>query len=355
MFDLYKKIFVLFLVFGFIFLLTPRLHAALYDFSGISEELELSVVFIDVNILDKTTGRYIVYKNGSGFIIKKDGLILTAFHVVYCPDDILCKIHITLFKESKKEKKYEALLLGGDNVRDVALLSIKAPVYENFKPIKIGNSNFLKLGEIVAALGYGNPGSSKNPLIILSSLQFIQGSVAAKNFVFSDAFYNHELYLQMMTFPGHSGGPVINKSGEVVGIIVKTISYNDNQIGQTAAIPINDVNIERLKTGIFNIGFVGIIFSDISKSESKWWPEEYKKYKTGVKILDPYNTKLKLNDIVISFNSELIHSTNQFNDLINMHPGQVCNLEVLRGGEIIYVSLYVNIDKSKKRDSKRAR
>ena len=170
-----------------------------------------------------------VKSSGSGVVISQDGYVITNYHVV----ENALKIIATL----PGGKQYSAEIIGLDRLTDLALLKLEG---ENFKYVKIGNSDEVIIGEWVIALGnpFGFFGASQQPIATLGvlsgkNLNFgKQGNHVFQNMIQTDAAIN----------PGNSGGPLVNAEGEVIGINTFVYSVNRSQQGSSGfgfAIPIN--------------------------------------------------------------------------------------------------------------------
>ncbi len=158
---------------------------------------------------------------GSGFILDKQGHILTNNHVI----DNAQRVEVQLFDKHK----YKAQVIGVDKTHDLALLQINAP---NLQPVELANSNSLQVGQKVFAIGnpFGLSGTMTRGII--SAIRSIKGPTgsAIDNAIQTDAAIN----------PGNSGGPLMNSKGEVIGINTLIASNNaDQSAGIGFAIPIN--------------------------------------------------------------------------------------------------------------------
>lgn len=153
---------------------------------------------------------------GTGCIIDKNGIILTSAHVVEDGNNVV----VTMFNGQDYNAKVLCKL--GDN-KDIALLKIAVPF--ELKTVKLGNSEKIKVGQKVLAIG--NPFGFNGTLTqgIISRIDY------AKNRIQTDAAIN----------PGSSGGPLLNKSGEIIGInqAIYNPDNNISNIGIGFAIPIN--------------------------------------------------------------------------------------------------------------------
>jgi len=135
---------------------------------------------------------------GSGFIMSKEGYILTNNHVVEDADQIKVKL--------AGGKEFDGKIIGRDSKTDLALIKIEAA--SDLQPLKLGNSDELKVGNWVVAVG--SPFGLEQTVTagIVSAKSRVIGSGPYDNFIQTDASIN----------PGNSGGPLINLKGELVGI-----------------------------------------------------------------------------------------------------------------------------------------
>jgi len=158
---------------------------------------------------------------GSGFIIDKDGHILTNFHVIAEAR----QVEVTLYNR----KKYKATIVGTDRSHDLAVIQIKAL---ELQPMTLGNSGNLQVGQKVYAIG--NPfGMFSGTMTrgIVSSIRSVQepDGMTIDDAIQTDAAIN----------PGNSGGPLLNWHGEVIGINTMIASSAGQSAGIGFAIPIN--------------------------------------------------------------------------------------------------------------------
>ena len=164
---------------------------------------------------------------GSGFVIDKEGHILTNYHVIEGADEI-----VVMLESDGKEKEYSATLIGSDSKTDIALIKINRKPGDNteFPFLELGSSENLEVGEWVVAIG--NPfGLSHTVTVgVVSALGRSIGAGPYDEFIQTDASIN----------PGNSGGPLINIDGQVIGINTAIISGNaGGNVGIGFAIPIN--------------------------------------------------------------------------------------------------------------------
>jgi S1-C subfamily serine protease len=188
----------------------------------IFEKVSPSVVFISaLSINPYRPNDRVEHVLGSGFIIDPSGLIVTNSHVAFGRQLIV----VTLDDGST----VPAQLVGADPLFDIAVLKIPKPERETLAPVVLGDSDRLRVGEDVVAIG--------NPMGLDQSLT--RGVVSAINRILPETFFSlEEPLIQMDTpiNPGNSGGPLVNRCGEVVGITTSVIPDAQN-IG--FSIPIN--------------------------------------------------------------------------------------------------------------------
>jgi serine protease Do len=181
---------------------------------------------------------------GSGFIISKDGYILTNTHVVEDVDEII----ITL----SNHKEFEAKVIGVDSKTDIALIKIKS--WKDLPVVSLGDSDKLAVGEWVVAVG--NPFGLEHTVTA--------GIVSAKGRVIGAGPYDDFIQTDASINPGNSGGPLFNIYGEVVGINTAIIPEAQ---GIGFAIPINVVKdiLEDLKLkGEVERGWLGVLIQKVT-------------------------------------------------------------------------------------------
>lgn len=157
--------------------------------------------------------------SGSGFIIRKDGLILTNNHLVEGAKEIT----VTL----ADKRAYNATVVGRDPKTDLAVLRIKPK--EELSVVQLGDSDALQVGDWVLAIG--NPFGLSNTVTV--------GIVSAKGRVIGAGPYDDFIQTDASINPGNSGGPLFNARGEVIGINSAIFSQSGGNIGIGFAIPIN--------------------------------------------------------------------------------------------------------------------
>jgi serine protease Do len=244
---------------------------------------------------------------GSGFLISSDGYILTNSHVI----DQAESIQVTL----QAGTEYDAKVVGRDTVTDIALLRIKTD--ESLTPAHLGNSDKLRVGEPVIAVGY--------PWGLEQTVS--SGIVSAKgdsNFIQTALSFH----------PGSSGGLLINMEGKVIGINTAILQQTQ---GIGFAVPINTVKtiLPSLKTkGRFTRGFFGVGVQDIAQELAGTLKLTQG---NGVLVIEvvkecPADTAgLRTGDILVEVNGKIIKDTRQLLLLIaSLSVGEKAIVKVVR-------------------------
>ena len=258
---------------------------------------------------------------GSGFIISKDGYIITNNHVVGDVD--------TITVELKDGRKFEnAKLIGTDPDSEVALIKIDG---SDFPVLPMGNSEKIEIGDWVIAIG--NP-FGLNETVTVGVISAVGRSnvhiVAYEDFIQTDAAIN----------PGNSGGPLINLDGQVIGINTAIFSQSGGYMGIGFAIPINmarAIEEQLKKQGRVIRGYLGILGQDITKDMA-----DLLQLKDGQGVIVAYVEKgspaekdgLKSHDILLQMNGKKIESYDSLrNDIAVLPPGSKVKFMVMRDGK----------------------
>ncbi|MCK4738775.1 MAG: DegQ family serine endoprotease [Deltaproteobacteria bacterium] len=182
---------------------------------------------------------------GSGFVINKDGHIVTNNHVIENATEIFVK-----FDDDKKE--YKAKVIGRDPILDLALIKIESK--EDLPVVPLGDSDALEIGQWVLAIG--NPFGLGGTVTagIISQKGRVIGAGPYDNFIQTDASIN----------PGNSGGPLFNLDGEVIGVNTAIIAGGQ---GIGFAIPVNmlkDVVLQLKEDGKTTRGWIGVMIQEVT-------------------------------------------------------------------------------------------
>jgi len=255
---------------------------------------------------------------GSGFIIDKDGHVVTNNHVIEDADQIKVKLD--------DEKEFDAQVIGRDPSTDLALLKIKSNSHD-FPVVKLGDSAQLKVGQWVVAIG--------SPFGLERTVT--AGIVSAKGRVIGSGPYDDFIQTDASINPGNSGGPLLNLKGEVVGINTAIIASGQ---GIGFAIPINLAKgiIAQLKSGgEVTRGWLGVAIQDVNQEMAEYYGIETKK---GVFVADVFKgdpadaAGIKPKDIIVEVNGQKVESTRQLTSLVaGISVGQSAKLKVIREGQ----------------------
>jgi len=273
---------------------------------------------------------------GSGFIINKDGYIITNNHVIDGAD----KISVKLFDG----KEYSAKLIGFDEETDVAV--IKIDVKNDLPFAYLGDSSKTQVGEWAVAIG--NPLGHSNTVTA--------GIVSAKGRLMPEvSFYNDFIQTDAAINPGNSGGPLVNVNGEVIGINTAINRIAGTSMGAIPiegigfAIPINNVKtvLQSLVKGekvTHKNTWLGVALSDINESLTKNLKLDDNVEGALVTEVMPNSPALKAGiavyDVITSFDGTAIKSAGEFVLAIKRAvPGKTYNIEFIRDGKKKTVSV----------------
>lgn len=263
---------------------------------------------------------------GSGFIISKDGLIITNNHVVKGA----LKVTITTYDE----KEYVAKIIGTDSKTDLALLKIKG---KNHPFISLGDSDAIEIGEWVLAIG--------NPLG--QDLTVTAGIISAKGRRIGATDYEDYLQTDASINRGNSGGPLINTIGKVIGINSVIIAPSGGSVGIGFAIPSNMAKkvIGDIKSkGRVIRGWLGVSIRELNKDEAKQF--DYPMQGLLISQVDENSPAqeagLKRNDFIIKLNDGRIKSGSDLRlKIANSNPGDVVSLTIFRGEKQLNIKIKI--------------
>ncbi len=238
---------------------------------------------------------------GSGFIISKDGYILTNYHVVSSADEIVVRL--------SDRKAYEGKVIGSDKQSDVALLKIEA---DDLPVAKIGQGGKLKVGEWVLAIG--SPFGFDHTVTA--------GIVSAKGRSLPSESYVPFIQTDVAINPGNSGGPLFNLDGEVVGVNSQIYSRTGGFMGLSFAIPIElAMNVaEQLRTtGHVSRGYLGVLIQDVDRNLAETFGLDYPRGALVARVLPDSPAEkagIKTGDIILEFNGQKLMSSSQLPPLV---------------------------------------
>jgi serine protease Do len=255
---------------------------------------------------------------GSGFIINKDGYILTNNHVVENATDITVKLG--------DSREFKAKVVGRDPKTDIALIKIEATT---LPVIPLGNSDKLEVGEPVMAIG--------NPFGLNQTVT--TGIVSAKGRFIGEGPYDNFIQTDASINRGNSGGPLINTNGEAVGINTAIFSPTGGSIGIGFAIPIDmtkEVLPQLKEHGQVTRGWLGVAIQSITPDLSKKFSL---KQANGALVSDVMegspaeHAGIKQGDVIVEFDGKKIKSSTELPHIVANTPvGKEVPMKVIRDG-----------------------
>lgn len=256
---------------------------------------------------------------GSGFIISADGLILTNHHVVEGADEI--KVRLT------DNREFTGKVLGSDAKTDIAVVKIDA---KDLPYLTMGNSDELKVGEWVAAIG--SPFGLDNTVT--------SGIVSAKSRKLPSDQYVPFIQTDVAVNPGNSGGPLFNMKGEVVGINSQIFSTSGGFMGLSFAIPSNlamQIKDQLVKNGKVTRGRIGVVIQSVTQDLAESFGMKTPKGAIVSQVeKDGPAAKagLQEGDIITAVNGRAIDDSVDMPVIIgSMAPGSIAKLSIIRNNK----------------------
>ena len=263
---------------------------------------------------------------GSGVIINsKKGYVITNNHVIAKAKDIKVKLH--------DGREFKAKLVGADPASDIAIIQIKP---ENLTAIKFSNSEKLRVGDFVVAIG--NPfgiGQTVTSGIVSALGRSGLGIEAYENFIQTDASIN----------PGNSGGALVNLKGQLVGIntaIIGSRGASAGSVGIGLAIPVNmalDITDQLLKYGEVKRGYLGVSAQNLTDDLSKAFGVETNRGAiiTRVQKDSPADLSgIKVGDVVTKINNKTIENAASMRNKIGLLKiNSTITLQINRKGKVL--------------------
>ncbi|MBR6306419.1 MAG: Do family serine endopeptidase [Bacteroidales bacterium] len=269
--------------------------------------------------------------SGSGVIIRKDGYIVTNNHVV----DGATKIQVTM----NNNQQYDATVVGTDPATDVAIIKVDAG---NLPTIPMGDSDKLRLGEWVLAIG--------SPLGVQLRSTITAGIVSAKGRSMPDGSgeFKIESFIQTdaAVNPGNSGGALVNKKGELVGINTAIVSQTGSYSGYSFAVPVNIV--KRVVEDLIDYGSVKRAMLGISMGtvDKKIADEMKLSSVSGVYIYEvskgsaAEKAGLRKDDVIIAIDGQKITDASSVQAKVSgYHPGDTADIAYVRDGKTSHVTV----------------
>ncbi len=278
--------------------------------------------------------------SGSGIIISADGNIMTNYHVISGGTNIKVKLNTG--------NEYDATVIGGDEKTDVAVIKIKAN--EELHVAAIGNSDEVEVGSKAVAIG--------NPLASELFGTVTQGVISGVNRTITVGQREMNLIqTDAAISPGNSGGALINKYGEVIGInSVKLVS--DNAEGLGFAIPINEAST--IVKDLIDYGYVkgrpviAVRVREITK-ELAYYNNLLIDHGLYIMSVSEGSSAEKAGlvrgDIIVKFDGKTVNSSTEMNKLRDKHKaGDTVSITFMRGTQEKTVNLTLSEDTSSKKN-----
>ena len=260
---------------------------------------------------------------GSGMIIDKVGHILTNYHVVKDVDEVKVRLY--------DKREFKAEIVSFDPKTDVAIICIKGVIPKDLSCVQLGNSDLLRVGEVVMAIGAPFGLAQTVTTGIISAMERSDvGLSDYEDFLQTDAPIN----------PGNSGGPLVNMRGEVIGMNTAIATNTGQSAGVGFAIPVNMIKgmlPALIKGEKITRGILGVSLQELTKDLAK----EFNLPNisgTLVNTVFPDSTAekmgIKVGDIITNFNDKEINNIRDLRNLVaNTKPGVIFKLDIVRGGK----------------------
>ena len=255
---------------------------------------------------------------GSGFIMSREGYILTNNHVVEEADQIKVKL--------SNGKEYEGKVVGRDPKTDLALVKIEGS--SDLQPLKLGNSEDLKVGSWVVAVG--SPFGLEQTVTagIVSAKGRVIGSGPYDNFIQTDASIN----------PGNSGGPLVNLKGEVVGINTAIIAEGQ---GIGFAIPINmaqEIASQLQNQGHVTRGWLGVNIQEVTPELAKSFGLKDNKGALVSQVVPNSPAEkagIEQGDVILQFDGKEVSDSKELPRIVASTPvGKSVTVKIARDGKV---------------------
>jgi len=266
---------------------------------------------------------------GSGFVIDKNGYVLTNHHVVKDADEIIVKF--------SDRRELVAKLIGSDARTDVALLKVEAT---DLPVVSIGEPSKLQVGEWVLAIG--------SPFGFEQSVT--AGIVSAKGRSLPGGNYVPFIQTDVAINPGNSGGPLFNMDGKVVGINSQIYSRTGGFMGLSFAIPMDVVMnvVAQIKAnGKAAHGWLGVQIQDVTRELAESFGMKKPQGALVSKVMPDSpaeKAQLQIGDIITEFNGQSIEKSGDLPPMVGMTPiKDKATLKIIRQGEEKIVNFNIGL------------
>jgi serine protease Do len=256
---------------------------------------------------------------GSGFVMDRNGYILTNNHVVEDADQIRVKL--------ANGKEYDGKVVGRDPKTDLALVKINGA--SDLHPLQMGNSDDLKVGSWVMAVG--------SPFGLEQTVT--AGIVSAKGRVIGSGPYDDFIQTDASINPGNSGGPLINMKGEVVGINTAIIASGQ---GIGFAIPINmakEIAPQLQEKGHVTRGWLGVSIQEVTPELAKSFGLKEKKGALVSQVFSGSPAEkagIEQGDVIVEFDGKAIADSKDLPRIVASTPvGKTVTIKLSRDGKVL--------------------
>jgi serine protease Do len=265
--------------------------------------------------------------SGSGFIISDDGYVVTNHHVIEDAETIT----ITL----NDQREYAAEVVGSDAGSDLALLKIAA---SRLPVVELGDSSRLKVGEWVLAIG--------SPFGLQYSVAAGIVSYMGRSLPTDGRNYVSYIQTDVAINPGHSGGPLLNLDGEVIGINAQIFTNSGGSIGLSFAIPVDvakNVLGQLRDHGSVQRGWLGVGYENVSQSLAEAFNLETPHGALVNRVIEgspAQRAGLQTGDIVVSIDGQDVRTGADLPYFVGLlMPGAIVNLELIRAGATLELAV----------------
>jgi serine protease Do len=265
---------------------------------------------------------------GSGMILDKEGRILTNNHVVKDVDEIKVRL--------ADKREFKAEIVSADAKTDVAVIRIKGKVPADLPTVTLGDSDKLRQGELVMAIGAPFGLTQTVTTGIISAIGRSDVGVADyEDFLQTDAPIN----------PGNSGGPLVNMDGQVIGMNSAIATAGGGSAGVGFAIPSNMINAmlpTLSKGGKITRGLLGVGIQDLDKDLARQFSLESENGALVNSIVPDSSADkagIKVGDVIVRYNGKDIEGSRDLRNRVGATaPGSKVKLDLMRGGKELSVT-----------------
>ncbi len=265
--------------------------------------------------------------SGSGFVIARDGYIITNFHVVHDAAEIIVRLF--------DRRELQAKLVGSDERSDIAVLKVEA---QDLPAVKLGDSSSLRVGEWVLAIG--SPFGFERS-VTAGIVSAIGRSLPNENYI---PFIQTDVAIN----PGNSGGPLFNLDGEVVGVNSQIYSRTGGFMGLAFAVPINvaqDVYRQLRDHGRVSRGWLGVLIQDVTRELAESFKMERPQGALVSKVLPDSpaaEAGIEVGDVIVKFAGSEIGNSSELPPLVGAAKvGGHAQVEIVRRGKKVNLKVMV--------------